>query len=216
MHPENRMKPDPQRRAEVDAAIAEHLQVHGPRDWSLTSEKFPDISRRAWFRAVARVKAAPPAPKALRAARRAVRGKTKSDLLQAMEAHAPTVNAPPSPGHIAKVGVGTLRDLDFMAEALALYREAEALRDQAMTQGPDGSRRITSPRTYTKSMSIRRDLIETCLKLVERAYDVEQTRRFYDALIDELRQESPELVERIAARMMAANDRWGFSAGPFA
>lgn len=58
-------------------------------------------------------------------------------------------------------------------------------------------------------MTVRRDLIETCLKLLERAYDVERTRQFYDALIAELKEESPELVERIAARMLAANDRWG-------
>jgi hypothetical protein len=209
------MATDVTSRVAAEHAIAEHLRKLGPREWNRVRSKFPEIPKATWFRMVARIKAAPPASKELKAARRAVRGKAKADLLQAMESQAPARAPLPSPGHIVKSGERALRDLDFVAEAQKLYAEAEALRDQSVAHAADGSLRITSPRSFTKSMTVRRDLIETCLKIVERAYDVEQTRRFYDALIAELRDESPELVERVAARMAATNNRWGLAVGLF-
>lgn len=41
IYPESRMKLDPKRRAEVEAAIAEHLRRHGSREWRRTSDQFP-------------------------------------------------------------------------------------------------------------------------------------------------------------------------------
>ncbi len=207
----------PEQRAQAEAAIAEHLRIVGPRQWQQVRARFPDVSDATWWRMVRRVRSAPPEPDAVRKARGRLRraGLDKGQLIAHAAAQLPDPEGSLSPAQVAKEGARAFTSWDLLGAAQDLYRDAELLRDHAARKDEDGKVRIASPKTLAGSVRLRNDLLETCLKLLERAYEVERTRHFYEALVAEVSAESPAVIERIVARLTAINERMGFTYAPF-
>jgi hypothetical protein len=207
----------PDQRAQAEAAIAEHLRTVGPRQWQQVRARFPDVPDATWWRMVKRVREAPPEPEAVRKARVRLRraGLDKGRLIEHAVAQLPDPEGSLSPARVAKEGKRAFAGWDMLGAAQALYRDAELLRDHAARTDEDGQVRIASPKMLAGSVRLRNDLLETCLKILERAYEIERTRQFYDALIAEVSAESPAVVERIVARLTALNERMGFAYAPF-
>ena len=207
----------PEQRAQAEAAIAEHLRTVGPRQWRQVRARFPGVPDATWWRMVRRVRSAPPEPEAVRKARVRLRraGLDKGQLIAHAAAQLPDPEGSLSPAQVAKEGARAFTSWDLLGAAQDLYRDAELLRDHAARKDEDGKVRIASPKMLAGSVRLRNDLLETCLKLLERAYEVERTRHFYEVLVAEIAAESPAVIERIVARLTALNERMGFSYAPF-
>lgn len=123
--------------------------------------------------------------------------------------------AAPSPNYIARTGEAGMANLDFVAEIHALYADAQKLRAYAMKTKVDANGEVTevinNPAAFDKSILRRASLIETAIKTVQEVWDLRQMQNFYQIIIEEIGEESPECQRRIMERLAALNARQGFT-----
>lgn len=123
--------------------------------------------------------------------------------------------AAPSPNYIARTGEAGMANLDFVAEIHALYADAQKLRAYAMKTKVDADGEVTevinNPAAFDKSILRRASLIETAIKTVQEVWDLRQMQNFYQIVIEEIGEESPECQRRIMERLAALNARQGFT-----
>ena len=154
-------------------AIAQHLDVHGPRDWSLVWERFPDISRATFWRHVKAVREAlsDPVPKLAEQAPLQIYG----DSL-----------FPPF-----------FEPLKKLAEYERLLPEAEEMGRQAR----DNRGKIINWRMYAKSMEMRRGLLQEQIAAAQQLLDMGKMQRLYDAVLETVCAAAPELARDIMVRL---------------
>ena len=124
--------------------------------------------------------------------------------------------AAPSPNYIARTGEAGMANLDFVAEIHKLYADATLLRTYAMKMRTDPAtgevtESINNPAAFDKSILRRASLIETAIKTVQEVWDLRQMQNFYQIVIEEIGEESPECQRRIMERLAALNARQGFT-----
>lgn len=192
---------DPKRKAACKAAILDHLDHAGPREWNAVRSAFPDVPHATFWRLVRDVKAEtlvrkvqalPPGPE-----QDAVIDKTFADDHRAI---IQSLREPPR-----------LRDLfgqdaiDPQVVLAACLQNARAVIDHAQ---PDGGK-VRQPKLLLAASRLMAETLRTAAAVSETLQDERKVRDFYRAIMEEIAAESPAVAERIAARLEALNARAG-------
>lgn len=114
--------------------------------------------------------------------------------------------AAPSPAYVDQKGAAG--NMDFMQRLESLYSDAEILRKFSMDEKTG---RIKLPKYLTQSVSLRQKLLETALKAMQEVWDLRRMQAFYDAVLEEIAQESPETAMRIMERLKKLNSEIGMT-----
>jgi hypothetical protein len=207
------------------AAVAQHLSTVGANNWKVVLDQFPDVAEPTKWRWIKQAKEADvPRPELINAKAKLVqkvkklpkdarRVEAEENGTTKVAKHLP---AAPSPSYIARTGESGLQNLDFVAEIHALYADAQKLRAYAMKTRPDPEtgalvEQINNPAAFDKSIVRRASLLETAIKAVQEVWDLRTMQNFYETIIDEIGQESPECQRRIMERLADLNSKQGFT-----
>lgn len=192
------------------AEIATHLKVHGPKDWHLIRDRYPDLigkdagtaGDRKFYRWVDKVRTNPVAGTFANAAKE-VRG--------GVGRHLPV--APP-PEYLVRGGARAVKNIDFLSVLGDVYADIELMRDYA-SKFEDGKRAIKNPVYFDTAIKRRLDLLQTGLNLTREIWDLQAMEDFYAEVIsiiaDEIAPAEPEIVRRVMLRLQALNDRRGMT-----
>lgn len=216
---------DPRIKTAFMADVANHLATVGSSNWNVVLDKYPMIATPTKWRWIKSAKQADvPRPELINAKAKLVQKVKKlpkdARRLEA-EANGTTeiakhIPASPSPAYIAKHGEAGLQNLDFVAEIHALYADAQKLRAYAMKTRPNPATGeveevINNPAAFDKSIVRRAGLLETAIKAVQEVWDLRTMQNFYQLIIEEIGQESPECQRRIMQRLAELNAKQGMT-----
>lgn len=218
------MAVDTGRKVEFFAAVKRHMATVGSTNWNDVLDQFEDIPISTRWRWIREVKGADPSRPELINAKAKIAQKIKkvgqTDRFKEMKGNgtqpiAEHLPAAPSPNYIARTGEQGLQNLDFVAEIHKLYADAQMLRAYGIKMKPneDGEmvEAIHNPAAFDKSIVRRASLLETAIKAVQEVWDLRTMQAFYQTIIEEIGQESPETQRRIMERLAALNAKQGFT-----
>jgi len=157
-----------------------HLRLSGSTKWASLRNTYAAVSEATWWRWVRRAKA--------QIGSQGLRAKIK----QGIGSIDGTLGD--RPGGIVYGGLGRL---DYLGSLHQQFADAEKLRLRALNA--DGS--VRDPNGLDRAIRVRLKLLSRSVKLEARIYAVKQVQKFYDALLAEIAQESPDLQRRIANRL---------------
>lgn len=194
---------------EILSAIAAHLAEHGPTNWGLVRDRWPDIiggkggsnTERRFYRWVKKVQGGEATPaEAKETAIRKARGATKKNL--------PAV---PSPQAFLAAGARADRNVDLMAMLYETFSDVKLIRDAAVIVNDDGTQKVKNFVQLDAMIKRRLDLTQTYISIFQEIYDLQRMREFYgeiqDIIVSEIHPLAPEVAARIIARLQALNDR---------
>lgn len=207
------------------ADVQKHLATVGSNNWSVVLDAHPDIAVATKWRWIREAKQADVTkPQLINAKAKLVQKikkaggtdrqrEAQADGTERIAKHLP---AAPSPNYIARTGENGLQNLDFVAEIHALYADATMLRTYAMKTRTDAETGeqvevINNPNAFDKSILRRASLLETAIKAVQEVWDLRTMQNFYQTIIEEIGEESPECQRRIMERLAALNARQGMT-----
>ena len=170
---------DPGLRKRAELAILEHIAEHGPKDWKLVRDQFPDVKERTFHNWIKVIRAGGSMPEPIKAkARERVR---KPDILQ----HLPVT---PPPHYAAKDGAQVDVDMDFMARARLIEHDLMMVREATLFE--KGESREGKPRNLgmmMKTVDGRLKSLDTGLKIMERIYDLQFMAEYLNAVVEIIR-----------------------------
>lgn len=182
---------------ELREAITKYGRAAGE---ALVHERYKDVSRSTWLRWRKAV-VAHPLDVAAEKIREAV-AITPAEVLPA---------APPPAAIVRHPGEGP-KALDFMARFEELYQDAEALKLYAAKVDETGKVvGIRVPTFWKDSISLRSGLLERWIQAMNLMFDAKHMQALYDAIVDEISAENPEVAQRIMSRLAALNEERGFT-----
>lgn len=209
------MSKDGDIRAQALKDIEAHLAEFGPTNWGDLRQKYASVSEPTWWRWVKKAKESVAGQEAIADAKRKAAEKLppveKRKQTHEVEKYLP---AAPPPHYIAKNGDVGMQTIDFLAEYHALRNDALLLREYSIRRDEDGTERIKIPAFFTKSADMRQSLLETAIKATKEVWDLKMMARFYDACLEEIAAESPEVAKRITERLARLNDEIGMTMSP--
>lgn len=104
--------------------------------------------------------------------------------------------------------------VELLTRLDVLFADSDLLRAYAASVDPlTKTVRIKSPNYFFNSIKMRRDLLETAIAALREVWDLKNMLDFYDAIVDEVAQESPECAARIMTRLNELNQKRMFAYG---
>ena len=196
---------NPKRKAACKAAILDHLDHVGPREWNAVRDAFADVPKATFWRLVRTTRAEVlidrvqdlPAGAAQDAAIDEAFSEDYSNL-------AKSLHEPPR-----------LRDLcgrdaiDPQAVLAACIANANAVVDH--TRAADG--KVRQPKLLLAASKVMADVLRTAAAVSAVLWEEQRVRDFYKAMMEEIAAESPAVAARIAARLEDLNARTGLASG---
>jgi hypothetical protein len=189
------------RRIAVMDAIRAHRAEFGDKNWSRVIDQFPTVSDGTFWRCV-----------------RAVRAESKLEpevlagaIQKAKRAPSPYQPAPVSPGYFVRGRVEAVRNVDFLCTVASLHRDIDMIRDWSRTVDDDGNERIKNPNFFVQSVKLRMELQRVQVATAEKVYEMQQSREYWDTVIEEIGHESKKCQRRIVQRIAALNARRGMT-----
>lgn len=209
-------RPKEEKKAEIIAAIRQHLLLVGPRDYDTLMAKYPDLTRATFFRYLKTAReneeasAAAQGPGALRLAQQRIHASVAKPekTTEKLKAHLPTA---PSPAVVAANPADAARAFQFFAFFNHIVGDAELLRGTAVTRMEDGSEKVRNPAMLEKSLRGRLAILDTYLHSVEAVYNMERIRELYDLIIDEVGKAAPDVQMAVLARVRELDNRRGLT-----
>lgn len=182
---------DPQR-DEATATIGELTRKHGVKTGlQLAREKFPDVPHATWARwrqaAVGNISEAEADAEAVVGMAPEVRAQ-----IPTLQELAPVVGDPVP---------ATRRAINFWRMLDELEQDAQLMREFALSRTPDGKVKLRVPPALRDAHRMRCDLIRLALQQAEVAWSTERAATFYQTIIDEIGDESPDCQRRIMERL---------------
>lgn len=209
------MSKDGDTRAQALKDIEAHLAEFGPTNWGDLRQKYASVSEPTWWRWVKKAKETAAGQEAIAEAKKKAAERMsaveKRKLTHEVEKYLP---AAPSPHYIAKNGESGMQTIDFLAEYHSLRNDALMLREFSIRRDEDGNEKIKIPAFFTKSADMRQSLLETAIRATKEVWDLKMMARFYDACLEEIAAESPEVAHRITERLARLNNELGMTMDP--
>ena len=185
---------------ELETAITEHLIANGSTDWSGVQERFPSVPRATFFRAIKKCKESMGLTgKAVKVAK-AVK-KAKAELPADMPVPAFVKARDISPGKAAAT-------VDYLAQINEALSVADLLRDYS--KNDKGGVKI--PAFLRDSARLRLDSIKAGVAAAAFLADVRRMEEFYQAVVEEIGKESPEMQLRVLKRLHEIGQKHGIGA----
>jgi len=182
------------------AAIRQHLATHG-RDgvMDLRSERWEHVPMATWYNWVALAKSAKPTAADLAVARDALRRSLADPAVLSQTITPATMPASESAGGLTPGEAR--RSLNLIGRLEQLWEDCEMVRRHAVKTNEAGGEDIRLLKAFCQSISMRNSIIGNVLAALEKLWNMQKMQDFHDAVIDEVRKESPECAARIVARM---------------
>ncbi|MEY8688481.1 MAG: hypothetical protein AB9M53_01200 [Leptothrix sp. (in: b-proteobacteria)] len=200
-------------------AIKHHLLTNGPGNWKVILNQFPEVAEVTMWRWIRDAKGQPPDRGALVIGKNAIAERMREkgavvdktaefDEFGEIALHLP---AAPVPATVSRQGTQAIRNIDFAVEIHKLYADAMLLRAYTVKTGDDGVETIKNPVLFERQISRRTSLLETTLRTMQEMWDLRTMQGFYEAIIEEVAQESPECQKRILERLQKLNQERGMT-----
>jgi hypothetical protein len=190
-----------ERREALMHAIRDHLSRHGAKEWSRVEVQFPEISKGMLWRAIKQVREErTTAPEILVGAIKHAK--------RVLRKHLPAVV---SPEYFAKGGVAAIKNTDFLGIVSDLHRDIDMIREFATVVNEDGEEKIKNPNFFVKAVQLRMELQRVQVSTAEKVYQMQQSREYWDTIIEEIGKESKECQHRIVQRIAVLNARRGMT-----
>jgi hypothetical protein len=132
-------------------------------------------------------------------------------ISKAKRALSPYLPAPVSPGYFVRGGVEAVRNVDFLCTVASLHRDIDMIRDWSRTVDDAGNERIKNPNFFVQAVKLRMELQRVQVATAEKVYEMQQSREYWDTVIEEIGKESSECQHRIVQRIAALNARRGMT-----
>lgn len=175
---------------EVLKEIREHLVTHGCRNWGCLRQRYENVAEATWWRWVRETKALLRGQQLASPQSRKVVSMERPEGRKSYERPAPMAVA-------ANVLSGGVRDVDHALLYQELYDEAERLRSYALN--PDGS--IRNPNAFERAVKLKAKLTVQGAQVIDRMYGIKSSLAFYDALVEEVSLELPDIRRRVIDRL---------------
>jgi hypothetical protein len=190
-----------ERRAAVTDAIRAHRAEFGDKNWSRVIDQFPEVSDGTFWRCV-----------------RAVREESKLEpevlagaIEKAKRAVSAYLPAPVPPEYYVRGGVTAVRNVDFLTTVSRLHTDIDMIRNWAVTVAEDGEEKIKNPNFFVQAVKLRMELQRVQVQTAEKVYQMQQSREYWDTIIEEIGKESKECQHRIVQRIAVLNARRGMT-----
>jgi hypothetical protein len=218
-HPKAPEEPETPLKVDILAAIAEHLRLHGSRNWKLVRER-PEFApiigaqageagRRKFYRWRQSVSKPMPADRTRPHEGRAVAEYVLADATArartAAEKHLP---AAPSPAYFMRVGADAELNVDLIEAINEIWADHQLIRSCAMEDDGSGGHRVKSAKLLQDSAKNRLATVETVVRLTKDIYDIQALHRRYRALSDIIISEvagDPDIQARVLDRLDELN-----------
>ena len=175
-----------ERKNQAISDLQTHIAEHGQKDWAIVRENYTDVPEATFWRWVKGVKEGKLTPKQISDAKKKIRKRVRKAPHEQIAEKLPVA---PSPEYIAKNGTDYV---DFMTQYQDLVNDATLLREVSMRDG-----KPRNIRAYTDSIKLRRELLDTKLKALERVWDLEQMQRYYRTIINVIQREDAGVAKRL-------------------
>lgn len=212
-------RPKEDKKAEIIAAIRQHLLLVGPRDWDALMAKHPSVSRPTFFRYIKIAReaeeavAAAESPGALRLAQQRIRANVEpvAKTTARIKAHLPVM---PSPAVIAGGPGAASQAFQFFAFFQSIVEDADLLRSTAVVvDEATGKQKVRNPAMLDKVITKRLGIAQTYLQAFEAVYNAERIQQLYNAIIDEIGKAAPEVQMAVLAVMRELDNKRGLTMG---
>ena len=182
------------------AAIRQHLADHGREGvMDLRSERWNHVPVATWYSWVAQAKRAKPTAADLAVARDTLR-RSLGNPAALSEVVAPaTMPASEAAGGLTPGEAR--RSLNLIGRLEELWQDCLMVRRHAIKHSGAGDEEIKLLKAFCQSINMRNGIIGNVLAALEKLWNMQKMQDFHDAVIDEVRKESPECAARIVARM---------------
>lgn len=188
------------------AAIRQHLAAHG-RDgvMELRSEHWEHVPLATWYNWVSQAKSAKPTAADLAVARDVLRRSLENPA--ALSAAVASATMPASEPVGGLTPGEARRSLNLIERLEGLWQDCLMVRQHAIKHSGAGDEEIKLLKAFCQSISMRSGIIANVLAALDKLWNMQRMQAFHDAVVDEVRKESPECAARIIARMsrLAAN-----------
>lgn len=199
----------PEVKAEIIAAIREHVQVHGTKDWTLIRDRWPEFlagdsksaNHKRFYRLQREARDAGPAP-----------AEVKQDAVRRARASVKkNVPAAPSPASMLAGGRSADQAVEIMSILHMTLGDIMLTRESAVKTDEDGVTKVKNAQLLDRSIGRRLDVVNTFLNVFREVYDLQQMRGFYEEIVsiivEEIHPIEPAIAQRIMERLKALNDR---------
>ncbi len=193
-------KPPLPGRDEALAAIRQHLATHG-RDgvMDLRSERWKHVPVQTWYNWVAKAKSAKPTAADLAVARDTLCRSLADPAVLSQTVAPATMPASESAGSLTPGEAR--RSLNLIGRLEELWQDCLMVRKHAIKTNDQSGEEIKLLKAFCQSINMRNGIIGNVLAALEKLWNMQKMQDFHDAVIDEVRKESPECAARIVARM---------------
>ncbi len=212
-------RPKEEKKAEIIAAIREHLLLIGPRDYESLQAKFPDVSRPTFYRYLKTAResleaaAVAESPAALKMAQQRIHAQVAKPekTIAAVKAHLPVM---PSPAVIAADPGAASQAFKFFAFFQSIVEDAELLRGTAVVvDEATGKQKVRNPAMLDKVITRRLGIAQTYLQAFEAVYNAERIQELYNVIVEEVGKASPEVQMAVLAVMRELDNKRGLTMG---
>jgi hypothetical protein len=204
------------RKAEIVAAIHEHLKIEGPQNWDKLLKAYPSVSRPTLFRYIKEVResieksAAEYGSGHLRLAQQQItqRVETPEQTQKKIKAHLPTA---PSPAVVAAAPADCISSFNFFAFFNKIISDLELARGSTVKKNEDGTERVLNPAMLDRNLGRRLQALETYLHSIETVYNLERIRELYELIIDEVGKADPDIQRAVLVRLRELDNKRGIT-----
>lgn len=187
-------------KSEALAAIRAHIGNQGRRGLAeLREPQWAHVPPKTWANWITEANRYKPSKADLAAARDAL-SRSLADPAVLSQTIAPAT-MPASESASGLTPGEARRSLNLIGRLEQLWTDCEMMRRHAVRTNGAGDEEIRLLKAFTQSISLRNGVIASVLAALEKLWNMKQMQDFHDAVIDEVRKESPECAARIIARM---------------
>jgi hypothetical protein len=119
--------------------------------------------------------------------------------------------APVPPEYFIRGGVEAIKNTDFLGMVPDLDAAIDMLVAYSTSTDTDGKPRIKNAMFFVKAVQLRMELDRLKFSTAEKVYQMQQSREYWDTIIEEIGKESKECQHRIVQRIAALNARRGMT-----
>ncbi|WP_284186477.1 hypothetical protein [Zoogloea oryzae] len=165
----------------------------------LRAEHWEHVPVATWYNWVAQAKSAKPTAADLAVARDALR-RSLADPAALSQTIAPAT-MPASESADGLTPGEARRSLNLIGRLEELWQDCLMVRRHAIKHNDAGGEDIKLLKAFCQSVNMRNGIIGNVLAALDKLWNMQKMQDFHDAVIDEVRRESPECAARIVARM---------------
>lgn len=190
--------------------IREHLATKGNDGVNELRDRFyAHVPKGTWYNWVLQAKKTPYSPEDMDKARKVLAATIEDPSL--LEREMSRV-IPPAPAVVADIGPQEARrSLNLINRFEHLYQDCLMVRNHSVNTDKEGGESIKLLRAFCQSITMRNGILNSVMAALEKLWNMQKMQDFHDAIIDEVRKESPECAARIVARINRLSEATGIA-----